>query len=180
MKILYGIAICIAFSAFAVLGQSLPPIPKGIVEKFARLDIDGSRLTASGWSEADTLFAQASQPPESKTLMVIASRYGVSESPQQGEKAEFLMGSEELGRIDNTSLIFTPTNAGPTRQFDSFILVRPSSTSAEWKIKGPQPPTMHLSPKAAIAYVSRRRAETSSPVIKTNADHTLAKLKLYR
>lgn len=84
---------------------------------------------------------------------MIASRYGVSETPNKGNKTEFLVGYEELGRIDSASMIFAPTNAGATRQFDSFILVHFDNMSIEWKIEGSQPTVMHLIPKAAMAYV---------------------------
>ena len=110
---------------------------------------------------------------------MIASRYGVSETPNKGNKTEFLVGYEELGRIDSASMIFAPTNAGATRQFDSFILVHFDNMSIEWKIEGSQPTVMHLIPKAAMAYVARKRAETASPTIRNNAARTLAKLRLY-
>jgi hypothetical protein len=179
MRMLQEVVIFVAVAGCVAFGQTSSATPQSVVERFASLDVDGSRLTASGWRDADALFVHPSPASEPKSLIVIASHYGVSESPRKGDKMEFLMGYEELGRIDSASMIFTPTNAGPARQFDSFILVHPDNTSMDWKIEGNQPTVMHLSPKAAMAYVARKLTKTSDPATRNNADRTLTKLKLY-
>jgi hypothetical protein len=54
------------------------------------------------------------------------------------------------------------------------------AAASEWKIDGDQPTTMHLTAKAAIRYVTEKRAKTTDPEIRKNADQAIAKLMPYR
>ncbi len=180
MRLFRQATVLITMAALGALAQAPALNPKETVERFARLDAEGTRLTANGWRETDGLFVETSERRKPKTLFVIAGNYAVSEAPERSAPPKFLVGYEELGYIDNSSLAFTPTNGGPTRRFDSYTVVQLEVTSKQWKIKGSQPTTVHLTARAAIAYVRRKRSETSDPETQSNADQTLSRLRLYR
>jgi len=169
--------------------------PRDDVDQFVKMDVEGARLTAEGWSQADALFVKRSEPPHPKFLRVIARQYAISESTEKAGTNEFYMGYEEIGRVDTASLRFVPSNSGiETRSFDKYHVVtshvshapeaasetpHERNTSSEWRIDGTQPPTMHLT-AAAIRYVTEMRVETTDPRIRKNADITIKQLSPYR
>jgi hypothetical protein len=179
MKRSFLLTVLVAGAVFSGMVKASTKPPKDVVEQFVKMDVEGARLTPSGWHEADALFVNPSEPPQPKALIVIARRYAVSETPDKGDKTQFSMGYEEVGRINTSSLHFTPTNNGFMWEFDKYTLVL-TNVPPEWRIDGVQPVEMHLTADAAIRYVSEMRARTSDAAIQKNAGQALAKLSRYR
>jgi hypothetical protein len=182
----------IIISGVLAASETVVSNPKNVVEQFARMDVEGLRLTAAGWSEADALFVNSSKPAQPKFLVIIARHYAVSEAPERG-KMTFCMGYEEIGRIDIGTLRFAATNGGiETRSCDMYTVVpatlpgtnavpkQEQGAQPGWKIEGTQPTTMHITAVAAIRWVTQQRAEKADPATQRNADQTLVKLKPYR
>jgi hypothetical protein len=160
------------------------------VDLFVKMDVEGARLTPEGWHRADALFAKHGKASQPKVLIVIASRYAVSEKMRNENTAEYYMGYEEVGRIDISSLRFSPSNGGiEMRSFDKYIVVLTDSDQiagadrsepAEWRIEGGQPVAMHVTAETAIHFVTRMNDKTTDHAIKKNAQLSLAKLSRFR
>jgi len=180
MKRSFLLTVVVALAVFSGVVKASTKSPKDVVEQFVKMDVEGARLTPEGWHEADALFVKPSEPPQPKVLVVIAWRYAVSEAPDKGDKTQFLMGYEEVGRINTSSLHFAPSNSGDVMwSFDKYTVVS-TATPFEWRIDGVQPVEMHLTANAAMRYVTQMRARTSDPAIQKNADQALAKLSRFR
>jgi hypothetical protein len=180
----------------AVLTQSSTRLPRDTVEQFVKMDVEGERLTPKGWRNADALFVRQSEPLRPKDLIVIARHYAISQISSEGNKPQFVMGYEQAGHIDTSSLRFAPVNKGiETRSFDNFTVIligysrevkadnnakQDQDATVEWKIDGAQPQTMHLLPDAAIRYVTEMRTKATDIVVRKNAEAALAALSRYR
>jgi len=182
-------------SAFAISATGSIKSAKEVVQRFVSMDVEGARLNSQGWHKADTFFARPSEPPQQKTIVVIAKHYGLSEGTIKGNMAEYSLGYEELGQI--TSLLqFVVSNSGvETRSICKYNLIltddnrRPVSdektakemdAALEWRIEGAQPAEMHIGVDAAVRYLTEMREQTKDPIAKKNADKGLAMLKSYR
>jgi hypothetical protein len=179
MKRSFLLMVVVAVTVFSGLAKASTKSPKDVVEQFVKMDVEGARLTPEGWHDADALFVKPSEPPQLEILVVIAWRYAVSEAPDKGDKTQFLMGYEEVGRVSTSSLHFAPSNSGDVMwSFEKYTIVS-TDMPLEWRIDGVQPVEMHLSADAAIRYVTQMRARTSDPAIQKNADRALAKLSRF-
>src|SRR5579863_5397652 len=78
--------------------------PKGVLERFVKMDVEGERLTPQGWHRADALFVKSSKPFQPKVVLVIARSYAISRAPEKTSTTEFYMGYEEVGHINTSSL----------------------------------------------------------------------------
>ena len=189
----------VSFVAFLALGShqasSLTTSPEETAKQFVTMDAEGSRLTPEGWRLADNLFVQRSEPSHPKVVVVIAGDYAVSKSPEKTKDGVYLMGYEELGTLDTSSLRFTPANNGHMHDFDSYTVVSTDArsteagrtaanerqgSSPEWKIDGMQPKIMHLTAAAAIRYVKEMRANITDPAALKSADSTVNRLASYK
>ena len=182
-------------SAFAVSGAGPIKSAKEVVQRFISLDVEGARLTSQGWRKADTFFAQSSEPPRQKTIVVIAKHYGLSEGAVNGNRADYSLGYEELGQI-TPLLQFVVSNSGvETRSISKYNLIltdenrRPVTdekaakemdAAFEWRIEGTQPAEMHIGVDAAMRYLADMREQTKDTIAKKNADKSLVTLKSYR
>ena len=158
--------------------------PKDVVDRFVQLDVNGARLTAQGWKQADVLFTKHAGPFQPTFIVVIASRYAVSQDASR--KDYFLLGYDDVGHIDTPTLKFTPTRVSAVRWWYEGYTVRLATgaqngnDSAGWKIEGYQPTEMHLTAAAARRWVMQVRDKTPDIAVHKNADQTLAELKLYQ
>jgi len=157
--------------------------PKQVVEEFLAMETNGGRLTPEGWHQADAFFARPATEPSGRRIVVISPNHSVYETWTKGDQAEVYNDCEGLGRID-TALRYTPPESGVLKTTGVYRLVRtqegisPASTirSSQWKIE--EPPTfLWLNKETAIRYVAAMRDKTGDPVIRKNADRTLAVLK---
>ena len=180
--------ICIALTATAVSllsgGEAaLQRSPKEVVDQFVKMDVHGDRLKPEGWHAAERLFTKTSEPLRPSTIVVIATHYGVSLAPGEGNKNEFYFGYEKIGQIDTILLRFSQmTNGNEVRTFEKFMVVANEGVHGTkgWKIDGSQPATIHLTAKAAIAYVTEMSKRATDSKVKKNAEQAIARLSLYQ
>jgi hypothetical protein len=157
--------------------------PKQVVEEFLAMETNGGRLTPEGWRQADAFFARPAPEPSRRHIVVISPNYSVYETWTKGDQAQVYNDCEGPGQID-TALRYTPPESGVLKTTGVYRLVRtqegvsPTSTirSTEWKIE--EPPTfLWLNKETAVRYVAEMRDKTSGPLVKKNADRTLAVLR---
>ncbi len=159
--------------------------PKGVVEQFVKLDVEGARLTAQGWNQADALFTKRTDPSQPTFLVVIARRYAVSQDTTK--KNYFVLGYDDIGHIDTSTLRFTPTHVPKVMWWYTGYAVTPvgaagqnGASSDDWRIEGAQPSEMHLTAETATPWVTQVRDKATDPAVRRNADQTIVKLKPYR
>ena len=185
------VALVIAF--FSVPVTPSTPAPEEVVDQFVRMDLEGVRLTPEGWRKADAFFVEHSDPFCPRVLIIIGRNYAISKPTVDAHTNEFVFGYEEVGRLDTSSLRFSPTITGiETRSGDSFTVVnvrqnldRDESAKKDkpdilqWKIAGAQPKVMHLTAKAAIHYLTQVRAKTSDRASQSKANEAISRLVPY-
>jgi hypothetical protein len=173
MKLQFSTIIVTLACLTGVHSGAQPPID--VVRQFVRLDTEGRRLTVDGWRAADQLLTDHSTPPQEKRIVVIAKHYKVSESGLPANTAYYL-GYWQIGRLDSALRFHPFASRIETRFGDKFAVQK---TGAGWKIRGSQPREMHLTPSAAIRYLTEI-GKRSSAAIKSNAAKSLATLKRYQ
>jgi len=153
------------------------------------MDVEGVRLGAKGWYEADGLFAKASKYSRPKVIVVIAKDFAVSTSSATSSPREFYFGYEEVGQISVSSLVLTLTRDGLMNEFQKYQVVEdrdetensrpPNNERPRWKIDGNQSLVMHLNARAAIRYLREERRRVADPIVRKNADHAVSQLSRF-
>jgi hypothetical protein len=165
--------------------------PKTIVEQFLKMETEGGRENVEGWETARKYFVHSSPFVPKKTVLLIDKDYTVWKPVTiAAGSTSVTVDIEPIGRIGADLRFSTPTR----RYYKSFmdfklILVKKrwerdangvdreiNEPSPRWLVDKPND-TLTLNLAAAIRYVSQQRDATDNPVIKRNADQTLAKLK---
>jgi hypothetical protein len=159
----------------AACANALAQEPIVVIQRFVRMDVEGKRLSADGWREADQFFTHHSTPPREKRIIVIAKRYKVSESTLPAN-AGYYLGYWQIGRLDSSLRLHPFASKVETRFFDKFAVHK---TEAGWKIEGRQPTEMHLTPNAAVRYLSEMRDRSTDVSVRSNAAKSIAILKRY-
>lgn len=158
--------------------------PEQVVEEFLAMETRGGRLTPEGWAKADEFFVRPVPTPPEKRVVVISKDYSVYEASVKEDRAEVCNDYEDLGRIDS-ALHYTAPPSGFLKTTATYHLVRArrlkSSTetvgsSLGWKIADPSI-TLWLNLETAMRYVAAMRNKTGDPVVRRNADETLAVLR---
>jgi len=177
-----------SFAAVAKGSDDQQRSPRKVVEDFWNMEIDGGRLTPQGWNRAEQFFVRPTPMPMKKVISVVYKGSVISDPIVHGTRAEVTVDIQPQGRI-NSELLFIPSES-----YKSGLLVRLTLTdkhreqdshsrlgketigAPEWRIEGAGN-MLWISVDTAIRYVTEMRAKTSNPLIKKNADRTLAKLK---
>ncbi len=149
---------------------------KDVVEQFVKLDVEGARLMPQGWNQASLLFTRQADPSQPSLLVVIAKRYGVSQDTTK--ENYFVLGYDDIGHIDPSTLLFTPTHVPMVMWW--YKGYRVELTKSGWRIEGAQPSEMHVGADAAMRWVKEVRDRTADPAIQRNANQTLVRPKPYR
>jgi hypothetical protein len=160
--------------------------PKDVVQQFVKMDLEGLRLTPQGWSQADAFFTKHTEASQPKFLVVIGRHYAVSQDMTR--KYYFAFGYDDIGHIDTATLRFMLAHVVPMVMYSykGYAVTRVGAagqngtSSGDWRIEGAQPGEMLLTAEAATRWLTQMRDKTTDPAIRTNADHTIAKLKPYR
>lgn len=171
--------------------------PKEIVETLWRMAARGELLTAKGWTEASTFFTNPGPPPGNKAVRIVSDYYSVNPSSTDGAKATVDVGFLHAGLIDASLRYTAPAPRPPMVKHDvlayrlvsgpAYLMMygpdgktllekKEVPGSIVWQIDGP-PPAPWLTVNAAIRYVLETRDKTKDPIIKRNANQTLAKLR---
>jgi hypothetical protein len=156
---------------------------------------DGELLTPDGWKKSANLFVHPKSRAKDDSIFV-TTKFPLGNGPMSvtGDQAEAdQKWVDDLGTVDS-ALRYVPE---PKPQFEvegTMHIFRLLRTEKHWKILadgiserevlGPPQwriegsPTIRWASKdAVIRYVIEMRGKTTDPVIKNNADRTLAKLR---
>ncbi|MGC2263726.1 MAG: hypothetical protein WA611_11740, partial [Candidatus Acidiferrales bacterium] len=174
--------------------------PVDVVRDFMKIETSGGRLTAEGWREASVFFIRPNfcpYPRNNAIHIILNYKANYAELTARTDKwTEVYAGMNQVGVLDS-ALRFTPSPeppgvevlVAPSIRFDlvltdkhwqldlndggmSRVIVGPP----EWKIVN-ESPELCITIDAAVRYVTEARAKTKDPLIRKNADSTLAVLK---
>jgi hypothetical protein len=196
------LAIVLAFSVIAVWAQVPPELPtesaKDVVERLWCMATSGYLLTSTGWNSVSKLFVQPDVRPASKDIVVMSNYWGVSEKRESAtsSKADILTEYEEVGRLDSALRFTTKLHSSdgktwmayhvalttihiPVLKADGKTVEREIAGPVQWRIQG-HPDFAWTTVNTAICYVIEMRAKTNDPVIKKNANDSIAILMRLR
>ena len=162
-----------------------------LVQQYEKMVAEGSLLTPEGWKQASGLFDSSGPYPKDGEVVVRSAGGSIGEDWVKGDRAQVETKWNDLyGRI-NSALQYKPAdlNGGGIVMVQEFSLVcvgQPSdagkveaadlSCAGEWRLAGPQQFRVATIP-VAIRYVSEMRDKSSDPMIRKNANRTIAILK---
>lgn len=193
MKAILVVWTALAFGINALGAQSTASqeqSPKELVERYWRLETNGERLTTQGWNKLDVLRVRPSPPAQKKVIIVVSPDFSVWDPMFDGSKATVNVGLRIFGEI-SPDMRFTKNSTTAIKEGRLFTLAR---TSKHWEV-GPDGKSLHevtgpsewridelggkiwLNVRTATTYVVDKRGKTNDPVVKKNADGTLAILK---
>lgn len=180
------------FGSSVVADRTNPENPRSFVERFMREETEGARLTDDGYRQASTYFVHPSPFSKNPTVFVIGNEFLVWDPMKntEGNRARINVEIDPKGHIDG-QLRFTPAGKNFLKSFILFNLLyvpesandaQPSDNPAEkvprsghWLIADPND-TVVLTAKTATRYVTEMRDKSTDPIVKKNADATLAQL----
>jgi len=195
------VALIIALGAFAQ--NTTTPTEKGedpiqgrsrteVVDEVWRIATQGGLLTPDGWSKACAFYTNPIPFPGNKQVLIVGNEWGPAYD-LKGDGTQIEVGYADRGRIDS-ELAYTPPRkteyVGTALQYHLIavpgytmmygpdgrtLIEKKPAGSRGWQIQG-SPGTPWTTVNTAIRYVLERRAETSDPRIRKNADATLSQL----
>lgn len=198
MKQLFVCTIIVVLASSAARSQAPAPqegsvnSPSETVEELWIMASAGELLTPGGWQSASGFFTEPLPPPKS-VILVVSNLWGpAGPAKTNGHDTVVTVGCWEWGTIDSAlrftpapktnaikegrgyHLVFAPTHA---RTLKNGKLVQGEATGypMTWQILHPLD-TPFTTVNSAIRYILEKRDKTSDPVIKQNADKTLAAL----
>lgn len=195
MRSTFIVAICLTIGSGTLTAQSAgtgAKLQKDVVEKFMKMETDGGRIQPEGWQEARSFFVRSSPFTSRGRIFVIGKSYFVWD-PMTIPPGTTTVSVEvdPVGQIDS-KLRFIPPARSYYKNSRYFKLVftdkrwemghegeaarEVTEPSPKWLIDEPNDSLM-LMVSSAIRYVSEQRDATSDPIVKKNADVTIAKLK---
>lgn len=185
------VAIACATTASSQTSGCIDDAPAKNIELLWAMAARGELLTPEGWHRASGYFAKPNEQHDDKVVEVMSGYYGLNSYSNDGKVATVDMEFTDAGKIDS-SLHYTPPKeteayktafryklvAGPayiTWYGPDGKTVQKKEIPGEkaWLIDSP-PPRPWATVNAAIRYVLEMRNKTNDPIIKKNADETLA------
>ncbi len=164
--------------------------PTQVVGEYMKLEAEGGRLTTEGWYKAGAFFVQPPTLPQNKKIEVIGGDYSVSQKPLvvKGDTATVTVDIEDEAGLDSNLSLVQPI-AGTIKSGLAFNLVLTNKYwelgddgklkqvigPPQWKIADAWT-TVWISVDTAIRYVTDMRSRTTDPIVKKNADKTIASL----
>ncbi len=156
-----------------------PSSARDVLTRFCNLDVQGEQLSPEGWQKVAKLFTMPGAPPRDKITVV--RDFVVSNPTMDHRRTQFYVEYIELGRVDASNGRFSIIPAVKVRAFFDVITASggKSDEQGEWRIAGsvPQP---RVTVDTAMRYVAQLRENSIDPIVKKNADRTLATLRRYR
>ena len=189
------IALVILAASIARPGVSLEGSvnsPSETVEELWLAASAGELLTLEGWQDVSGLFTEPLPPPK-KVILVVSNHWGPAGRPEvSAHDTVVVVGCWEWGTID-AALRFTPAPKTTAvkegrgyhlvfapqhfRTFKNGKLVEDGTNALDKRWQITKPLDMPFTTvNTAIRYVLEKRDKTTNPVIKQNADKTLAAL----
>jgi hypothetical protein len=165
--------------------------PTEVVDEIWRLATQGELLTPDGWRRACGFFSSPTPFPGNKVILVMSNDWGPAfQVGSKNDAAEVDLGYFALGNIDS-ALRYTDTPSKYMKMALAYHLVpvpsylemmgpdgktvveRKPAGYREWQIQG-SPESQWTTVNTAIRYVLEKRDKATDPVIKRNADQSLA------
>jgi hypothetical protein len=188
-RLLIALIACSVIGA-AAQSQLGPDSPRDVVDQVWKRATEGELLRADGWSHASQFYLQHDDFPVNSPVRIVSNYWGVEHSSVSNNTAEVDLAYTDAGTVDASlkysppprakycktglifRLVFAPTHRTMIKS-DGTREERPSYP--DWQIKEPigLPWT---TVNTAIRYVLEKREKTTDPVIRKNADETLARL----
>jgi len=186
----------------SIAGQTDPATsqsPTDVIKEYWKMETNGGRLTPDGWYRATAFFIRSNIPPATLLLHVVRdSTLDTFEvTARTDDWAEVTVNTDEIGQLDRSLRLKISPRVGPhgveilRGPYIPFHVVltskhwefRPDGTLAP-EIKGPAQwridcteNELWVNEATAVRYVTDARDKTTDPVVKKNADDTLAKLR---
>ncbi|HEY2646295.1 MAG TPA: hypothetical protein VGI34_04955 [Candidatus Acidoferrales bacterium] len=195
-----ALACCVAV-AFAQTNGDLSRSPQDVLQRFWKVENDGSRLTENGWYEATEFFSgKPIPPPVNKIIFVVSNDCSLATTSVTATKAELYLFCLHFQRLNSKlQLEKSPTSAPNGEPIVQGMLIpfklahsdkhwelsrgrgepREVKGVLEWRIDG-FPSNYFLNTNTALRYVIQIRNQTTDPAIKRNADETIATLERQR
>jgi hypothetical protein len=166
--------------------------PQVMIERLCMMDSRGEFVTPEGWFKEASFYLRPALPPKDKVIWVKGFEFRVSKPTITGNKAEVWTSGDVLGPIDSTlrlkgTMVFeqvrgvfnlTLTNSYWKLRNDGKTLEQ-TNGAFQWRISDDQTNNVYLSLDTAMGYIARLRDETRDPIVKKNADKTIAVLRGY-
>jgi hypothetical protein len=193
----FAILLNLASPALAAQARNAGPpaaSPREVVERLWAMAMRGELLTEEGWNRVAGLFTVPQARASNAPILVVSNYYGVNSDQRTASTADVQMEYVNCGQIDRqlryspapktgalkTSfgyrLISVPTYINMYGADGKTVVERKPTGATAWQIEGPPPPPW-TTVNTAIRYVLEMRDKATDPVVKKNADATLAKLR---
>ncbi len=184
-------AVLATLSAVNVQAQAVSP--GQVLDQYLRMINDGALLTDDGWQKAAVLFELPGIPPTDNLIQVTTERHPGTHVRTDEDRLKIDENFVDLLGVIDSSLRFHPTPTSPEVEGTVFVYYfvltdkhwepapeggtpRVTTGAREWKIEGSLT-VRQAARQAAIRYVTRTRDKTRDPVVRGNADRTIAALK---
>lgn len=169
-----------------------PESPLQVFQRFFELESTGKGLSPDGWRELADFFVETPKPKWHKIHIVDV--VDVGEALIEGDTAEIGVRANSLGDLDSSLRLSgappcppSPVSAcyGDTGGFGYTFLLsekpwdgtgKESTGPLAWRIYNFDPEEQRITLDTAIRYVKEMRDKTNDPVVRKNADKTLATL----
>ena len=169
------------------------PSPGDLVNELWMGATKGDLLSAEGRKATARFYVPADTPPQNSSFLVMSNDWAVGPIIVKGETAQLVVGYVAAGKIDSmlryrpppripymkTGIVYHLTLVpGYSVMYGAdgkTIASKKPSGTRYWLIEDPRG-TPWTTVNTAVRYVLETRAKTTDPVIRKNADETLAKL----
>ncbi len=179
-------------TAQSPMGSGLSP--KDVVERLWKEATEGKLLTPDGWSQTSRFFVQHNAFPANGSLRIVSNYWGVDHSSVSNDTAEVDMEYADAGTVDASLMYSPPRSSGSYKTAMVFHLVfapthwtmfksdgkvitgkEERTGPMEWQIQDAAG-LPWTTVNTAIRYVLEKREKSTDPVIRKNADETIARL----
>jgi hypothetical protein len=175
---------------------AVPESPSQVFQQFFKLESAGEGLTPDGCRELARFFVFTPKPIWRRIHIVDV--VDVGEALIDGGTAYVGVHANSLGELDRSLRLFGSPSCKPSPAsgcygdtggfgFTSLLSEKPWNETGEesvgslaWRIYGDHPEEPRITLDAAIEYLTKRRSETTDPIVRRNADEALAKLRKLR
>ena len=157
-----------------------------LVKQYERLRADGALLSPEGWERTSKLFERPKPYPSDSEILLISPPGIIGRDTADGDRARVgTKWGDSCGTVDS-QLRYKPMMPGVgcimTEETFSLVFIHhphakvQAGDVGEWKIDE-APRVRAADVPAAIKYVEKVREESKDPIIRSNADKTIAALK---
>ncbi len=198
-----GMVVFVALCSWAQSSTGQGRSAKQAVELFRKMDSNGERLTTEGWLKVSALFVRPDLLPRERTLLVVTGET-VGQEVVTGNRADVWTECTEWGTIDamarfsrvigssgpikpgepvegplnmrqHYKLVFIDSYWELTRDGGSLSLKEVKGDPA-WRIESFDPGRL-VAMETAIRYLTTLSSKSSNPVIRKNAEESVAAIQ---